>query len=323
MHHLAFFGAANPPKPRSGEGGLQAQAARNPLDEIASARKGIQLPSCAGEGRLEVTMRTYLILGLVAAACLCVLASGEALRRSDARLATERERAVDSRRASAAEREGLEDALEALMKEHLAEQRRLEAIAGALREDLLRAKEVSAQLQERLRASEERAANASRAWDTVQAELLAENDRLEKAYKDIEEVEKQLVDVSRAKNDIEQQLALIQAELKRQGIKLDLEKAVEYLRDGSDGQPGDFAVEPKIDGVVLGVSDKANLVLISVGKKDKVQVGYKFTVYRGSAYVSKLVVDKVEDGWSACRELKDFRKEEIQQGDNVSTRVFD
>ncbi|MCE9581517.1 MAG: hypothetical protein K8T20_03265, partial [Planctomycetes bacterium] len=73
----------------------------------------------------------------------------------------------------------------------------------------------------------------------------------------------------------------------------------------------------------LGVSDKVNLILISVGGKDKVQVGYKFTVYRGSQYVSKLVVDKVEDGWAACRELTDFRKDAVQQGDNVSTRVFD
>ncbi len=144
--------------------------------------------------------------------------------------------------------------------------------------------------------------DAQRVRDTVQAELLAANDRLEKAYKDIAEMEKQLVDVSRAKNDIEQQLA--------------------YLRERVPNI-GDLAVEPKIDGVVLGVSDKVNLILISVGGKDKVQVGYKFTVYRGSAYVSKLVVDKVEDGWAACRELTDFRKDAIQQGDNVSTRVFD
>lgn len=154
----------------------------------------------------------------------------------------------------------------------------------------------------RFDAMESRATAAEKTRDTLHAELLTANDRLEKAYKDIAEMEKQLVDVSRAKNDIEQQLA--------------------YLRDRVPNL-GDLAVEPKIDGVVLGVSDKVNLILISVGGKDKVQVGYKFTVYRGSAYVSKLVVDKVEDGWAACRELTDFRKDAIQQGDNVSTRVFD
>jgi hypothetical protein len=30
-----------------------------------------------------------------------------------------------------------------------------------------------------------------------------------------------------------------------------------------------------------------------------------------------------EDSWAACREIVEFRKSEIQQGDNVSTRVFD
>lgn len=144
--------------------------------------------------------------------------------------------------------------------------------------------------------------DAQRVRDTVQAELLASQDRLEKAYKDIAEMEKQIVEVSRAKNDIEQQL--------------------DYLR-ARVPNIADLGVEPKIDGIVLGVSDKVNLVLISVGGKDKVQVGFKFTVYRGSTYVSKLVVDKVDDQWAACRELTEFRKDTIQQGDSVSTRVFD
>lgn len=144
--------------------------------------------------------------------------------------------------------------------------------------------------------------DAQRVRDTVQAELLASQDRLEKAYKDIAEMEKQIVEVSRAKNDIEQQLDYIRARVPNLA---------------------DLGTEPKIDGIVLGVSDKVNLVLISVGGKDKVQVGFKFTVYRGSTYVSKLVVDKVDDQWAACRELTEFRKDTIQQGDSVSTRVFD
>jgi hypothetical protein len=177
----------------------------------------------------------------------------------------------------------------------VAEQQKLQANNNDLS---LRNENLNKQLGEEKKLRED----AQRVRDTVQAELLAANDRLEKAYKDIAEMEKQLVDVSRAKNDIEQQLA--------------------YLRERVPNI-GDLAVEPKIDGVVLGVSDKVNLILISVGGKDKVQVGYKFTVYRGSQYVSKLVVDKVEDGWAACRELTDFRKDAVQQGDNVSTRVFD
>ncbi|KAF0246654.1 MAG: hypothetical protein FD180_473 [Planctomycetota bacterium] len=218
-------------------------------------------------------MRVYLILALVVAACFCVLAAGEAVRRADARQSAEREAAIKAREAADADRERLEGAL---------------AVTRAREEDL--------------RATLQRAADAQRVRDTVQAELLVSNDRLEKAYMDLAQMEKQLVDVSRAKNDLEQQLA--------------------ELRDRGRIPPL-FPEEPKIDGVVLGVSDKVNLVLISVGTKDKVQVGWKFTVYRGDTYVSKLVVEKVEDGWAACRELTDFRKDAIQQGDKVSTRVFD
>ncbi len=136
--------------------------------------------------------------------------------------------------------------------------------------------------------------------ELLQAQLLVANDRLEKAYRDIAEMEKELVEMSR--------------KLGGQG---------ETPGGSGPWLGGGLGVEPKIDGVVLGVSDKVNLVLISVGTNDKVQVGYKFTVYRGSEYVSKLIVDKVEDKWAACRELTDFRKREIEQGDNVSTRVFD
>jgi hypothetical protein len=177
----------------------------------------------------------------------------------------------------------------------VAEQQKLQANNNDL---VTRNENLNKQLSEEKKLRED----AQRVRDTVQAELLAAQDRLEKAYKDIAEMEKQIVEISRAKHDIEQQLA--------------------YLRERVPNI-GNLAVEPKIDGIVLGVSDKVNLVLISVGGKDKVEVGYKFTVYRGSTYVSKLVVDKVEDQWAACRELTEFRKDSIQQGDSVSTRVFD
>ncbi|MEK7467110.1 MAG: hypothetical protein AAB074_06815 [Planctomycetota bacterium] len=224
-------------------------------------------------------MRVGLILIVVVAACFCVLAAGEAVRRSDARESAAREAAITARLAAESERE---------------------ALLAVAREEASRARKASDLLEVKLLASHESAASARRNSDRQQMELLVANDRLEKAYKDIAEMEKQIVDVSRAKNDLEQQLAELRPR---------------------PGMPG--PLEPKIDGVVLGVSEKVNLILISVGGKDKVQVGYKFTVYRGSAYVSKIIVDRVEDGWAACRELTDFRKEAIREGDSVSTRVFD
>jgi septal ring factor EnvC (AmiA/AmiB activator) len=177
----------------------------------------------------------------------------------------------------------------------VAEQSKLQANNDALTQ---RNDNLNKQLSDEKKLRED----AQRVRDTVQAELLASQDRLDKAYKDIAEMEKQIVEVSRAKNEIESELAYLRA-----------------LVPNLNNVPA----EPKIDGTVLGVSNNVNLVLISVGEKDKVQVGYRFTVYRGSTYVSKLVVDRVDDTWAACRELSEFRKEAIQQGDSVSTRVFD
>ncbi len=122
----------------------------------------------------------------------------------------------------------------------VAEQQKLQSI----NEDQHRRNEnLNKQLAEEKKLRED----AQRVRDTVQAELLASQDRLEKAYKDISEMEKQIVEVSKSKNDIEQQLAYIRT-------------LVPNI--------GNLGVEPKIDGVVLGVSDKVNLILISVGGKD-------------------------------------------------------
>jgi hypothetical protein len=136
--------------------------------------------------------------------------------------------------------------------------------------------------------------------DASAAELLTAHDRLEKAYKDIADMEKQLVDVSRMKNK--------------------LEKELEELRKG---WPEPYFPDRKIDGVVLGVSDKVNLVLISVGGKEEVRVGMTFFVTRDGEFVSQLIVDKVEDGWAACREMTEFRKKKIEQGDIVSNLKYD
>ena len=255
-------------------------------------------------------MRTYMILVLVGAACLCVVVAGEAIRQADARLLAAQESRNDA----------------GLVAD--ATHRRIVALLDEARAELLRDKESVARLQAALDKSNAATANARSVRDTARADLKAADDRLEKAYKDIAEIEKQLVDVSRSRNDLEQQLAELRGPYRPAFARIELLE--KQLRDaGITPLPNPPApmlpepLEPKIDGVVLGVSDKVNLVLISVGIKDKVEVGMKFTVYRGSTYVSKLVVDKVEDGWAACRELTDFRKEKIEQGDKVSTRVFD
>ncbi|GEM_PF-2792563 len=78
---------------------------------------------------------------------------------------------------------------------------------------------------------------------------------------------------------------------------------------------------PQINGAIVGVSDKVNLVVINVGEEDGVRVGFAFTIYRGNSYVGKMVVEKVYPRQAAGRVMLEMTKSNVRQGDRVKTRV--
>jgi len=67
---------------------------------------------------------------------------------------------------------------------------------------------------------------------------------------------------------------------------------------------------------------ESTVVVLSVGAKDGVKVGYRFTVYRGEDYVGKVEVIKVMDDMSFARVLDDWTRKEIRANDDASTRVY-
>jgi hypothetical protein len=76
-----------------------------------------------------------------------------------------------------------------------------------------------------------------------------------------------------------------------------------------------------VDGVVTGVDEPLNIVLISVGSDDKVEIGYTLTVYRGGAYLGKLLIDKVGPDWASGHMDPNETKEFPKRGDRVSTQL--
>jgi hypothetical protein len=78
---------------------------------------------------------------------------------------------------------------------------------------------------------------------------------------------------------------------------------------------------PPIRGKVAGVRTDVQpaLVLLTVGKDDKVEKGYPFTVYRGNEFVAKVVVEKVMADSAGCRVLFTAAGKTIKQGDDVAT----
>jgi hypothetical protein len=80
---------------------------------------------------------------------------------------------------------------------------------------------------------------------------------------------------------------------------------------------------PAIDARVTAVKNDVNpnLVLLSVGSDDKVEKGFHFSIYRGSEFVGKVVVEKVLAGSCGCRVLFTKEGQTIQQGDSAGTRL--
>jgi septal ring factor EnvC (AmiA/AmiB activator) len=76
-----------------------------------------------------------------------------------------------------------------------------------------------------------------------------------------------------------------------------------------------------INGSVTGVDNDLNIVIISVGRSDKVAPGHQFTVSRGKSYVGRLVIDKVGDNWASGHMVKDLMKVEPAAGDEVNSHL--
>lgn len=104
--------------------------------------------------------------------------------------------------------------------------------------------------------------------------------------------------------------------------KADLEWLLARIQEKIGAIPDEITAMPKIDGRVVGVSSKMNLVVISVGEEDGVRIGFEFTVFRGSSYVGKLVVEKLYPRQAACRIVLEKTKDQVQPGDSVTTHVY-
>ncbi|HVR76607.1 MAG TPA: hypothetical protein VMT52_19920 [Planctomycetota bacterium] len=76
-----------------------------------------------------------------------------------------------------------------------------------------------------------------------------------------------------------------------------------------------------IDGLVTAVKPDANLVVLSIGREQKVETGYEFTISRGEKFIGKVKVLKVFPDLSGAEVLYTKEGEEIQQGDKATTSI--
>jgi hypothetical protein len=77
-------------------------------------------------------------------------------------------------------------------------------------------------------------------------------------------------------------------------------------------------IPPKLDGLVMGVSD--DVVVVSLGTDDGIRKGHVLDIYRGDRYIGKAVVTIAQFDKSAARISPDFRRDLVQEGDHVTTK---
>ena len=73
------------------------------------------------------------------------------------------------------------------------------------------------------------------------------------------------------------------------------------------------------DAQVLAVKPDLNLIMISVGSAQGVKPGFRFTVSRGSNYISQAQVERVYPDMCSARVM--LKKDEVQVHDEVKSRV--
>lgn len=134
---------------------------------------------------------------------------------------------------------------------------------------------------------------------TAVQELQYVRQESERLSKDLASLEDNHQALAREKSRLQE----IMAELSKRGVTTDL-------------NPGKI-----IEAKVTAVDANLGLVIISVGRDDGVLEGTEYTIYRGSSFIAKIAIDKVDRKWSAARvTLK--TKEDPRVSDDVTNNVL-
>jgi hypothetical protein len=116
--------------------------------------------------------------------------------------------------------------------------------------------------------------------------------------------------------ELRQDFATTRKNLKERKLMLALgEETREKLQAG----PPVPLIDAKVAAVRADVTPQ--LVLLTVGSDDKVEKGFHFSIYRGSDFVAKVVVEKVLKDSCGCRTLYIRDGQSIQTGDCAATRL--
>lgn len=117
---------------------------------------------------------------------------------------------------------------------------------------------------------------------------------------------------------LRQEYAVAKKDLREKVLLLNMRERGLNFADLLPGPPV-LAIDAQVVAVKLDIEPA--LALLSAGSDDGVQAGYRFSIYRGSQFIGKVVVEKVLRDSSGCRVLFTAYAKEIQAGDSAATRL--
>ena len=108
--------------------------------------------------------------------------------------------------------------------------------------------------------------------------------------------------------------------LREQDLAEDYTKVKELI-DAADLKPDTIlSAPPAVNGEVVRVMD--SLALLSVGRDDGVRIGHTLDVSRGTTYVGRLKVQRVDDNYSVAEMLDSYRRSTLRTGDRVDSKLL-
>jgi predicted nuclease with TOPRIM domain len=121
--------------------------------------------------------------------------------------------------------------------------------------------------------------------------------------------------------NLQDQLAQVEKDMNALGEKLESTNLVVAQYQDKFGMLADTMGVPLVRASVMAVNNDLNIVLLSVGRDDKVMPGFEFTIYRGNEYVGTVVIDKVEKDHCSGASKKEVERLNIAVGDKATTRL--
>jgi predicted nuclease with TOPRIM domain len=121
--------------------------------------------------------------------------------------------------------------------------------------------------------------------------------------------------------NLQDQLAQVEKDMNALGEKLESTNLVVAQYVDKFGILAETEGVPLVRANVLGVNNDLNIVLLSVGRDDKVKPGFEFTIYRGNEYVGTVLIDKVDKDHCSGSSKKEIERLNIAVGDKATTRL--